>query len=1012
MASLEYQTAYPNTTTSVAINVNSLININSFTFYIQYNPEVLEFIGLSDAFPGMTGMIANPNGSVISIIWSSPSIAYSPAGTLCKMNFLFKGTTGTLTFLPGCEVTHGAIPFLVGYTNGSVSSECTPTDAKAIIGDIAGATGDLLNLPVNFSNFPDVGAFTQYIHYDVSKLTFISITTGGSLVGTIYSANNGVITVSWVTPLAFPGGKNINTITPNMMKLNFECNFPGNSTVEFGPGGVFTTGNPSLNNIEVCYTNGNVTQTPTVESASLPNQTGIVQGEDIFIPLNLNISVPVSSFTLYLNFNSPVLSFTGIQIVNPLSASVIPNVSGSLITLVYTDPTSGLILPGTFLNLKFKYNGIIPGFVNFIGMSQFTNNFYQPINVGFSNSTISPGVDLPNATVTIGTVTGNVNDFVEIPIDIINGYPNPLLGAATMFIGFDESKLSFIGAVNNIHNATVNLTGNQIGIAWVDPSGVNLTGVFLKLKFQYHGGGGNSCSSEVYFKNDNLTIQPCELANNLAEFVPGNWVKGGVNLSLAQPVINGPPAPPANSTAYYSTDIGMINYNWIVSGGIIVTGNGSNSITVDWGAVGPGSISVDYNNAGGCYLTYTKTIMKLSGSPITNIEGYVTYDNLASQGLNGVNITLFNSLGVQVGIPVSTYTNVGNGFYSFIGVPQDAYTIVVNPSAPWAGTPGVSALDALIDELQTVGLFNPPLSGIRLAAANVDGGSSVNSTDALNIKKRIIGEISSFPVGDWVFNNGIINAFNSPVSNYNFKGLCTGDVNGSYNLIANKSATVFDIVEDDIQTITTNEWFTYNIKSAVNSQLGAMTLFLAYDYTRFEIEKVNTNMVGLKSSIKNGNVAVAWSNPSAGLIGVGDVILSFRIKARQPITNPGCIFTIMAESELADPLANIINTFKFQMAKVISNTNQFSFTTSPNPFRNSTNILFYLPDGGKAKFSITNLVGRQICVLFDEIVSSGNHVVLFDANKFNLTPGIYLGKLEFESLNEKISTVNKLILTK
>ena len=1012
MASLDNQTAYPNMTTDVAINVESLSNINSITFYIEFNPDVLDYIGLIE--PALPGMFAHVTGSVVNITWFSAT-SYSPLASvpLCKLKFLYKGTYSPLNFLPGCEVTHGAIPFLVGYLNGSVSqaTTCNPTDPHAVIGSVSGAPGDILNIPVDFSNFPDVGSFTQYIHYDPSKLTFISISTGGSLVGTIYNNSNGVITISWTTPALFPNGRNINTILPNMMKINFECNFPGNSILEFGPGGVFTTGNPLFTNIGVCYSNGNITQTPTINTAILGSLTGVIQGEEIKVPLDLNISSSISAFTLYLHCDSPVLTFTGIEIVDPLSSLVMANVSGDIVTLVYTNVSPVVISSGTFLKIKYNYNGIGTGFVNFVGMSQFTDNFLMPINVTYSNSTIAPGVYPPNATATIGSVSAIVNTVVDVPIEIDGTSANPL-GAVTMFIGYDQSKLSFIGAIDNVNNATVNFTDNQISIAWEDASGVNFIGNFLKLRFQYHGGGGNGCGSSIYFMNDNITLQPCELANNLALFVPANWVNGGVNLNPVQPIINGPSNPNVNSlNVGYSTDAGMINYDWSVTGGSIVSGQGTPSISVNWGSAGAGAVLINYFTDGGCYLSAIKPIMVIAGSPITNIEGYITYDNNISQGMNGVNLTLYNSLGEQVGTPVTTSTNSEHGYYSFTGVPQDSYTLIASLSAAWAGVPYVSATDALLDELHTAGILNPLLSGIRYSAANVNGGSSVNATDALFIKKRIIGEISSFPVGDWVFNNGVISAFTSPVTTYNFKGLCTGDVNGSYNpVVGVKTSGSLDITDVGIQTELVNKSFTYNITSGVKTQLGAISLYLTYDSELIEVEKISSNFKGFESNIKNGMVVLVWSDPKGKILNIEDVIVSFQIKAKKMITNPTTILSIQTGSEFADSQANILNSFTINMSRVVTNDNEFMFNVYPNPFHNSTNILYSLTEEGRVKFSITNLMGKQICVVVDEIVSSGNHVVSLNANQYNMDSGIYLGKLEVETVNGKISNIKKIVL--
>lgn len=52
----------------------------------------------------------------------------------------------------------------------------------------------------------------------------------------------------------------------------------------------------------------------------------------------------------------------------------------------------------------------------------------------------------------------------------------------------------------------------------------------------------------------------------------------------------------------YTTDAGMTNYNWTVTGGSVSAGGGTtdNTITIAWGASDTGHVKVNYTNSGGC----------------------------------------------------------------------------------------------------------------------------------------------------------------------------------------------------------------------------------------------------------------------------------------------------------------------------------------------------------------------------------------------------------------------------
>ncbi len=1011
-ASLENKTAFPGVNTSVNLNVSNFNSVNAITFDIRYNPAVLSFISASGVSPQLIGgsLMASAQDSTIHLVWYSPT-ASTVNGVLCSLNFLYNGASCILGFLPNSVVTQGTnTNILIGYTNGSVNpASCVPADPHASLGSASIVAGSQVSIPLDFSNFPIAGAITQVVHYDASKLTFISGSKSGNLSSAVINGGNGTINIAWTNT----GGANINTSGTTWIHLNFMCAMPGTSLLSFVPGCLIST--PSSANINVCYSGGTVSQTPTVQTAVLGSLTSVVQGDNVEIPLDLNITTPVSAFTLYISFNSPLVAFTGIENINPLCSMVTSNVTGSTMTLVYTNPGSTVIAPGTFLKLKFKYNGIGTGYVNFTGGCQFTDNALplpQPINVSYTNGTIAAGTYPPIATATIGSLPASVGSFVDIPVEIDGSSSNPL-GAATLFIGFDISKLSYVSVLGNTHNASVNSIGDQISIAWSDPAGANLTGTFLLLRFQYHGGAGSGCSSVVFFKNDIATLQPCELAGPTGTFVPANWVNGGVNLSPAAPAINGPANPNANTLVNYTTDGGMINYNWSVSGGIISSGAGTSAISVTWGPAGPGSVNIGYTTPGGCNLSNSKPVTIVTGSPITNIEGYVTYDNVASQGMNGVNITLYNSVGVQVGLPVMTTTNAGHGYYLFTGVPQDDYTMSVTLGAPWAGIAGVSALDALIVELHTAGILNPLLTGLNLLAANVNGISGVNATDALLIKKRIIGDISSFPVGDWVFSNGIVHAFPGPVVSYNFQGLCTGDVNGSYNpVVGVKSGSFYNISEEEIMPVQVNTVFTYDLKSLASANLGAMTLFLDYDQNLVEVSKINTSLDGLEYSVKNGKIAIAWSSTASRQLEANGSVLSLQVRIKKDVSEPVQIFTVNAGTEFASPGAQILQAFELKMARIVTSTNTFSLVNYPNPFHNSTSVVYSIPVAGHVHLVLTNMFGEQITTLIDGVQDAGTHTIAIDPTSFNLKSGVYLCAINVETGKDNFTKTTKLIYTK
>lgn len=1012
LASMENKTVSPNTACSIAVIGESLGSINSMTLNIGFDPVVLDYVGFVPQ--GLTsGITANVSGSVLNITWSNV-VPQTPADTLLKLIFFYKGGSSSLDFMPGCEFTSLATPFAVGYISGGISAApCQPGDGIAALGNAVCSSGGQFEVPVNFSNFQNAGAFTLYIDYDETMFAFINLSKMGVLSNATVNGGNGLITIAWTT--SSPGGllQNINTSPTNFLKLNFQCLMAGNSSITYEPGCVFSGG--AGVNLPVCFTDGIITKNATLHTAQLDTLTGVNQGDEIVIPLMLNVNEPVSAFTLNIDFNAPVLSYTGFDAVDPASlGTIIANSVGNTLTIAYTANTP-VVLTGAFINLKFKYNGVGAGLIGFSGFNQFDkfNNITflpEPINVDFFDGYVTPGFNPANTTVEIGTLSGNIGDLVDVPV-YIEGSSTNQVGAATMFIGFDNTKLLFIGSINPMNGTTVDAFDDQISIAWADPGAVIQSNVtFIKLRFKYIGGGSLGCGTDVYFKNDLFTQQSCEIANATATTIPANWVNGGINLFPIQAVISGAANPLVGSSVVYTSDPGMMNYDWTVSGGgVIISGNGTPSVTVNWTALGPGSVTVNYHNPSGCYLGTSKVVEVISSGLLADLQGFVTYKNSVSQGMNGVVISLYNSLGNLVGSPTTTLTNGTHGFYQFTGIPQDYYTMMVQTTAPWAGTPYVSGLDALLVELHTAGVY--PLNGINLLAANVNGGPTVNATDALLIKKRVIGEISSFPAGDWVFDNGLINAFTSPVSVYNFQGLCTGDVNGSYNpVVGVKSSSSLMVIDAGVQRESLNSKFSYSVKSGFTGNLGAMTLFLNFNESLFKLHSVTSPFTGMEYSVKNGQITVVWTDLAGYNLSEDVIMLNLEMEMKSVLSNP--VYPIMFTDgcEFADVMANIFSAPKVKLAKVATGTSELLFAVSPNPVSAEGSFSFSLPTDGTVKIDIANIFGSKVLKAVEETYSAGSHKVLFNAQSAGLSAGIYFATLSFSGNGTNHTKVVKLII--
>jgi hypothetical protein len=85
--------------------------------------------------------------------------------------------------------------------------------------------------------------------------------------------------------------------------------------------------------------------------------------------------------------------------------------------------------------------------------------------------------------------------------------------------------------------------------------------------------------------------------------------------ALPVPTITGPLTICQNNSGTYTTETGMTGYVWTVTGGTITTGQGTNSVNVNWTGTGAQTITVTYVDPNGCGPT-TPTTQTITVNPL------------------------------------------------------------------------------------------------------------------------------------------------------------------------------------------------------------------------------------------------------------------------------------------------------------------------------------------------------------------------------------------------------------
>lgn len=106
------------------------------------------------------------------------------------------------------------------------------------------------------------------------------------------------------------------------------------------------------------------------------------------------------------------------------------------------------------------------------------------------------------------------------------------------------------------------------------------------------------------------------------------------------------------------------------------------------------------------------------------------------------------------------------------------------------------------------------------------------------------------------------------------------------------------------------------------------------------------------------------------------------------ITNPGPV--IATSIERSDESANRVSLMQ----------------NHPNPFNPSTVVGFQLSVAGQTSLKVYDLLGREVAVLIDGMMSAGSHSVTFDASA--LTSGLYMYRI----VSEGASASRQMLLIK
>lgn len=458
-------------------------------------------------------------------------------------------------------------------------------------------------------------------------------------------------------------------------------------------------------------------------------------------------------------------------------------------------------------------------------------------------------------------------------------------------------------------------------------------------------------------------------------------------------------------------------YIWEVQQcGVIASGQGTGQITVDWTNYtannGWGLVYVEvHDTCTGCCNVDSLWVKVYPAGTLgdATLSGHVYYHNNIQTPLNGVELTLWNS-----GVAVATTTSFndieggnGVGYYEFTGINGVTnFGITANYTAPWYGA---NATDALAVELKVIN--NLPGSflydDVVAEAMDVNNSNSITATDALWIKQRAINMVSYFPAGNWVYAPGMA----STAGTYDIFTLNAGDANRSNIPASMKETPAINLITDGTMNVKTGQEYTLPIRIEKANQFGAMTLNLGYNPALLDVVEVNS-IDGMLTNIADGNISIAWSSINPMVLADNDVVVTLKVKALGVTSASDQLFTVGLGSEFADPSANVIEPVTLKTYGISTEpaaTDYFMSANRPNPFNTYTFIEYTLPETGKVKLSVLDMLGQELAVLVEATQTAGSYSVKFENP--GLATGVYIYKITVDGETRDYISSQRMVIS-
>jgi hypothetical protein len=208
---------------SLPVHAQNIVNMGSFQFTIEYDPNLLSYTGTSNWYTGIDAVtVGNPSPGKLTFVWAADAEGINiPNGNFFNIDFTWLGSDSTSAVNWSDDPTprefgdFNGVIFTPTYENGSISG--TGSAPTVTITNVDVTLGPFI-MPVHAQNIVNMGSFQFTIEYDPSLISYTGVDNwySGIEAVTVGNPSAGHITFVWAAD-----AQGINIPDDNFFNISF-----------------------------------------------------------------------------------------------------------------------------------------------------------------------------------------------------------------------------------------------------------------------------------------------------------------------------------------------------------------------------------------------------------------------------------------------------------------------------------------------------------------------------------------------------------------------------------------------------------------------------------------------------------------------------------------------------------------------------------------------------------------------------------------------------------------------